>query len=489
MPLNRVMQIAPPVLVPALATVLYSFLALSGSGQEVGARGAEELLEALLPDRERVAEFGRLIEQLGSEQFTERKDAMEQLLVAPLIPAGVLDRGLKSEEPEIRSRTREVVRRGGARKSQMVFEDALRAILRENRKGLLGKMVEVMDSGVAVGDVALAARATAGTVEEEDLALLERMAGGESSIGRRMAAAGGEILGPRGARMLRPLLKDGDSAVRLKAAIALANLGSLEGSRALGEFLSSANTSERMKAWKGLLSLTGREFGYNALDAEDKRREAAIRWTEFLKGEVALLGKVKQFKSIQLFNGKDLTGWTHYRRGKVVAPGEKTWSVEEGVLVCPGKGPGDLRTNVEFEDYVLVISYRAAEPGADSGVGVMMAGARGQPAGGGRFDGGDYLEVQLLPGSSGDLYRIGNFKAKVEGRDLAFSHRRKIQVEEPLNQWHEMRLEVRGGRVKVYLNGVLVNEASGREGPGRIVLREERFKFEFREISLLPVGE
>jgi hypothetical protein len=52
-----------------------------------------------------------------------------------------------------------------------------------------------------------------------------------------------------------------------------------------------------------------------------------------------------------------------------------------------------------------------------------------------------------------------------------------------------MRLEVRGGRVKVHLNGVLVNEASGREGPGRIVLREERFKFEFREISLLPVGE
>ena len=284
-------------------------------------------------------------------------------------------------------------------------------------------------------------------------------------------------------------MKDEDSAVKLRASIALANLGSLEGARTLGEFLFSSNASERMKAWKGLRSLTGREFGYNALDSANKRREAAIRWTEFLKGEVVLVGKVEQLKSIQLFNGKDLTGWTHYRRGKVVAPGEKTWSVEGATLVCPGKGPGDLRTNDEFEDYVLVVSYRAAEPGADSGVGVMMTGVKGKPAGGGRFDGGDYLEVQLLPGSSGDLYRIGNFKAKVEGRDLAFSHRRKIQVEEPLNQWHEMRLEVRDGVVKVYLNGVLVNEASGPEGPGRIVLREERFKYEFREISLLPVGE
>ncbi len=483
------MKIGPPALMPALAAVLYSFMALSGAAQEVETGGAEELLESLLPDRERVLEFQRRIEQLGSEQFKERKAAMEQLLAASLLPAGVLDRGLESEEPEIRNRTREIVRRGGARKSQMVFEEALRAMVKESRKGLLGKVVEVMESGVEVGDAALAAHATAGTVEEGDLALLARLAGGKNAIGRRMAAAGGEVLGPRGAGILQPLLKDGDSAVKLQAAVALANLGSLEGARTLGEFLFSDHASERMKAWKGLLSLTGREFGYNALDGADKRREAAIRWTEFLKGEVVLVGKVEQLKSIQLFNGKDLTGWTHFRRGKAVEPGEKTWSVEEGILVCPGKGPGDLRTNVEFEDYVLVVSYRATERGADSGVGVMMTGAKGQPAGGFRFDGGDYLEVQLLPGSSGDLYRIGNFKAKVEGRDFAFSHRRKIQVEEPLNQWHEMRLEVRGGLVKVYLNGVLVNEVSGREGPGRILLREERFKYEFREISLLPVGE
>ncbi len=480
------MRIGPYLLLPA---ILYFLMVLSCAGQEVKVGEAEELLEALLPDRERVAEFERLIEQLGSERFRERKDAMEQLLAAPLIPAGVLDHGLESEEPEIRNRTREIVRQGGARRSQAVFEEALRAILQEDRKGLLGKVVEVMESGVTVGDSALAARVAAGTVVEGDLALLERLAGRKSAIARRMAAAGGEVLGPRGVRILRSLLKDEDSAVKLRASIALANLGSLEGARTLGEFLFSSNASERMKAWKGLRSLTGREFGYNALDSANKRREAAIRWTEFLKGEVVLVGKVEQLKSIQLFNGKDLTGWTHYRRGKVVAPGEKTWSVEGATLVCPGKGPGDLRTNDEFEDYVLVVSYRAAEPGADSGVGVMMTGVKGTPAGGGRFDGGDYLEVQLLPGSSGDLYRIGNFKAKVEGRDLAFSHRRKIQVEEPLNQWHEMRLEVRDGVVKVYLNGVLVNEASGPEGPGRIVLREERFKYEFREISLLPVGE
>ena len=51
-----------------------------------------------------------------------------------------------------------------------------------------------------------------------------------------------------------------------------------------------------------------------------------------------------------------------------------------------------------------------------------------------------------------------------------------------------MRLEVRDGLVKVYLNGLLVNEAVGHEKPGRILLREEQSKLEFRQITLLPVG-
>ena len=62
------------------------------------------------------------------------------------------------------------------------------------------------------------------------------------------------------------------------------------------------------------------------------------------------------------------------------------------------------------------------------------------------------------------------------------------EVKEPLNEWHEMRLEVRDGLVRVYLNGLLVNEAVGHEKPGRILLREERSKLEFRQVTLLPVG-
>jgi hypothetical protein len=237
-----------------------------------------------------------------------------------------------------------------------------------------------------------------------------------------------------------------------------------------------------------LQALTGQNFGYSPIARSEVRKAAVQKWEEFLKGEFVLKGRVSESRVIALFNGRNLTGWTHYRRGNEVAPNEVSWKVEDGVLHCPGEGPGDLRTNAEFEDYVLVVSYRASKPGADGGIGIMMTPRKGQPAGGFRGDGGDYLEVQLLPGGSGDLYKIGAFRAKVEGKELGFAQRRRREVKEPLNEWHEIRLEVRDGLVKVYLNGLLVNEAVGHEKPGRILLREEQSKLEFRQITLLPVG-
>lgn len=469
---------------------LFALTALSALawGEEEKGHSAQDLLDALLPGEAQVAEFGRLVEQLGSEKFKERKDAMESLLAAPLVPQAVLEKGLKSGEPEIVERVKEVIKQGGSAKSEAILEEALRTLEKEGTKGLLGKIAEVLESGVQLKDAGLGARVAAGTAEAGDADLLQEMAAAEDAVRREMAAAGCEVLGKEGAELLRGLLKDDQAAVKLRAAIAMTNLGEVEGARALADFLSSDKTAERMTAWRGLQDVTGKEFGYSPLDSADKRREAVTKWSEFLKGEIALEGKVGALKSIALFNGKDLSGWTHFRGGKAVAPKDKTWQVKDGVLICPGKGPGDLRSNAAFKDYVLVASYRASDRNADSGIGLMMTEAKvQQPPGGFRFDGGDYLEVQLLPGRSGDLYRIGNFKGKADGKDIGFSARRKKEVKEPLNQWHELRLEVRKGHVKVFVNGTLVNEADGPEEPGKILLREERFSCEFREITLLPI--
>jgi len=66
-------------------------------------------------------------------------------------------------------------------------------------------------------------------------------------------------------------------------------------------------------------------------------------------------------KPVQLFNGKDLTGW------KMSDPNASaTWKVENGTLVSPGHGP-ELISDAKFEDFKLHVEFNCA-PGSNSGV-------------------------------------------------------------------------------------------------------------------------
>ncbi len=66
-------------------------------------------------------------------------------------------------------------------------------------------------------------------------------------------------------------------------------------------------------------------------------------------------------KPIQLFNGKDLSGW-HPSDPNATA----MWKVEDGTLVSPGHGP-ELITDAKFEDFKLHVEFNCA-PKANSGV-------------------------------------------------------------------------------------------------------------------------
>jgi hypothetical protein len=68
---------------------------------------------------------------------------------------------------------------------------------------------------------------------------------------------------------------------------------------------------------------------------------------------------------IQLFNGKDLTGW-HMSE----ANPEKVWKVENGELITPGNGP-ELINDSKFEDFKLQVEFNCAE---NSNSGVYLRG-------------------------------------------------------------------------------------------------------------------
>jgi len=53
-----------------------------------------------------------------------------------------------------------------------------------------------------------------------------------------------------------------------------------------------------------------------------------------------------------LFNGKDLTNWVD------VNTSPETWSVKDGLLVCSGLPIGVMRSEKQYENFILVIEWR-----------------------------------------------------------------------------------------------------------------------------------
>lgn len=462
-----------------VVSMVLSCSMISVSAEKGGSAG--DLLSVLLPDAGRVADLQEMVRHLGAETYRIRANASKELLDAPVIPKVVMKEALASRNPEIRERMKGIMKDGAYKNSGRMFAKALRTVCDSKEKGLLRRLEAVIESGVFLEDLSLATRAARLTVQQEDLPLVEQMARHADPQRRAIAVAAAAGIGAPALTVLGSLGRDEDPGVRLEAAVEMGNLKNRRGLRILEGFLLSDDASKRVRATQSLRTLTGREFGYEPLADLDSRKDPAQRWKRFLDSPFEITGEVKTDPLVYLFNGIDLTGWAPFRRGRKMGKGEDSWLVEDGVLICPGEGPGDLRTIGVYENYLLEVSYRAEQPRADSGVGVMM-----QP-GGKRIDGGDYLEVQLLPGRTGDLYRIGDFRAEAGGKRIGFSHRRKVDRPERLNEWHDLRLEVRNGEIKVFLEDVLVNEARGPKGAGRILLREENSRFEFRRIVLRPL--
>ena len=75
-------------------------------------------------------------------------------------------------------------------------------------------------------------------------------------------------------------------------------------------------------------------------------------------------GTPKWGKPIQLFNGKDLTGW------QMSAAGPPVWTVKDRTLVTPGNGP-ELISDAKFQDFKLHLEFNC---GKDSNSGVYIRG-------------------------------------------------------------------------------------------------------------------
>ncbi|MEZ6197418.1 MAG: family 16 glycoside hydrolase [Planctomycetota bacterium] len=188
-----------------------------------------------------------------------------------------------------------------------------------------------------------------------------------------------------------------------------------------------------------------------------------------------------------LFDGKSLAGWSRV----ALNDGDdmsKTWSVDHGILRCQGSPAGYIRTDGEYADYELELEWRWApgSRGGNSGLLVHTSNPNqlwGWPK---------CLEVQLQANNAGDFWEIGesavvdDLEARRKGRNIKRVARE--DVERPIGEWNLMKVRCEGDRVRVWVNGELVND--GREvsaKKGAICLQSEGAEIHFRRVELTPL--
>lgn len=183
---------------------------------------------------------------------------------------------------------------------------------------------------------------------------------------------------------------------------------------------------------------------------------------------------------IELFNGKDLSGWV------LIAGQEpqKTFTVEDGVVKCTGRPAGYMRTEKKYKNYRFVMEWRFIKPG-NSGVLVHMSGK-------------DVvwprsLECQGAYQNQGDFWVIGGFEFKehkaggerVGGRRLA---KLGPHNEKPVGEWNTYEIVCDGDTVLPHVNGKLMNEAHEcSDTSGHICIQSEGAQWEARKICLEPL--
>jgi hypothetical protein len=205
--------------------------------------------------------------------------------------------------------------------------------------------------------------------------------------------------------------------------------------------------------------------------------------------------------AVRLFNGVDLTGWSHFLVDPKV-PAADVWSVKDGVLVCKGDPVGYLQTTNEYTNFRLVVEWRYA-PGAaarlgkppNSGV-LMRVNGEPKPKGVPRA-----YEAQLQVGNAGDVYGFWGMpldgdaarRREAKGHELLgdMVGFRKIEAaERPEGEWNTYDITFDGPSLVVVLNGKKVNEVKAAlVVPGRVALQSEGGEIHFRRVELTPLGK
>ena len=214
-----------------------------------------------------------------------------------------------------------------------------------------------------------------------------------------------------------------------------------------------------------------------------------------LAGALPLLGQtMPEFRS--LFNGRDLSGWVN------VNTDPDTWAVKDGILVCKGQPIGVMRSEKQYENFILHIEWKHIEPGGNSGVFVWSNAVPGEKN---RLPNGvevqmlelDWVNLHKIRGEKppdayvhGELFGVGGVETVPDNprntRSMSIENRCKGRGE-----WNTYTVVAIDGTIKLAVNGKFVNGISkSTQKKGYLCLESEGAEIHFRNIRImeLPPG-
>lgn len=198
-----------------------------------------------------------------------------------------------------------------------------------------------------------------------------------------------------------------------------------------------------------MVTSEGKKYSWKGVKAPYLKRTAPPVWA----------------KSIELFNGKDLSGWK--------ATGPNQWIVKDGILINPKSG-SNLITEQKFNDFKLHAEFRY-QKGGNSGIYLR-----------GRY------ETQIE-----DSQKDAHPNSVLFGGIYGFLTANEMVTLGP-NEWQTFDITLVGRMVTVVANGKTIisnQEIPGITGgaldsnegePGPIYLQGDHMPVEFRKITITP---
>ena len=181
-----------------------------------------------------------------------------------------------------------------------------------------------------------------------------------------------------------------------------------------------------------------------------------------IKGNAALVNKMTTYLSgspndngfVNLFNGKDLSGWkglvtnpiernkmsaSELKAAELIANEEmkKDWGAKNGLLAYEGHGDNIVTEN-KYGNFELFVDWKITEKG-DAGIYL-----RGSP------------QVQIWDSSRrevGAQVGSGGLYNNLKGKSMPLAY-----ADNKIGEWNNFHIIMKGDKVTVYLNGVLVTD-------------------------------